>query len=180
MKNNSGVVIGLMASMVLFVAFAIAQQSDNPQSEPAMQQSQSGSQQEMSPSAMTKDPNTVKQVQQALSSQGFNAGPADGKWGSKTKSALKKYQKSQGMEASGQLDQQTMASLGVSGAAAGGQSGSEESGAGGQSGDMQDQQSAPSGQPGDVQDQQSAPGGSSSDMKDQQSAPDGQQSGSKY
>jgi peptidoglycan hydrolase-like protein with peptidoglycan-binding domain len=172
MKNNSGVVIGLMASMVLFVAFAIAQQSDSPQSDPAMQQSQSGSQQEMSPSAMTKDPNTVKQVQQALSDKGFNAGPADGKWGSKTQSALKKFQKSEGMQASGQLDQQTLASLGVSGSAAGGGGTEEQSGAGGQSEDMKDQQSAPGGQSEDMKDQQSGAGGQSEDSKDQQSSKD--------
>ncbi|OGW49164.1 MAG: hypothetical protein A2078_04325 [Nitrospirae bacterium GWC2_57_9] len=182
MKIKSGIA-GLIASVLLFAGFAVAQQSGSPESDPAMQQSQSGSEQQMSQGAMTQDPATVKQVQQALSNQGFDPGPADGKWGSKSQGALKKFQQSQGMQASGQLDQQTLASLGVSGAAAGGGgqgSTEDQSGAGGQPGDMPDQQSSPGGQPGDMQDQQSAPGGQPGDMQDQQSSAPEQPGGSKY
>ncbi len=140
-------VLGLIASLVLFAAIAYAQQSGDQQSDPGMQQStQSGSQQQMKQqgAALTKDPQTVRQVQQALSDKGYYQGSADGKWGSQTQGALKKYQKAQGLQANGQLDQQTLASLGVSGgAAAGGQQdmSSQKSGAGGQQGTMPDQQS---------------------------------------
>ena len=93
---------------------------------------------------MTQDLQTIKQVQQALSDKGYDPGSADGKMGSKTQSAIKKFQEAQGMQASGQLDQQTLASLGVQGgAAAGGQQdmSSQRSGAGGQQDGMPDQQS---------------------------------------
>ncbi len=132
-------VLGLVVSLVLFAALAYAQQSSDQQSDPGMQQSdKSTSQKQMKQQgAMTKDPQTVKHVQQALSDKGYYKGPADGKWGSKTESALKKFQQAQGMQATGQPDQQTLASLGVQGgAAAGGQQdrSSQKSGAGGQQG----------------------------------------------
>lgn len=148
--------ITLIAALVLFGGYAVAQQqSGSQQSDPSMQQSQSGSRQQMSSSSLTKNPDTVKQVQQALSSQGFDPGAADGRWGSKTQSALKKFQRSKGMQASGQLDQQTLASLGVSGSAAGGQEGMQD-----QQGDMTDQQSGSGGQQDSMSDQQSREGGS--------------------
>ena len=61
------------------------------------------------------DAATVKQVQQALNDKGFDAGPADGIAGPKTQAALQKFQQSQGVAASGSIDVQTLASLGVSG-----------------------------------------------------------------
>ncbi len=127
MKINSGI-LGVIASLVLFVAFAYAQQGGGQQGTMPDQRSQSGAQQQMD---LSQDPQTVKQVQQALSAQGFDPGPADGKWKTKTESALMLFQEAQGMQATGQLDQQTLASLGISGAAAGGQKG-----------DMTDQQRA--------------------------------------
>ena len=147
MKIKSGTVLGLIASLVLFVAVAIAQQSNGQQGDPAMQQSRSrGEQQMKQQGAMTQDPQTIKQVQQALSDKGYYKGTADGKMSSKTESALKQFQQAQGMQATGQLDQQTLASLGVQGgAAAGGQqdmsSSRQSGGAGGQQGSMPDQQS---------------------------------------
>lgn len=176
MKIASRVVTGLIASLVFTVAFAFAEQSGSQQtqqSDPGMQQSsQSGSQSQQG--SMMQNPDTIKQVQQALSSQGYDAGPADGKIGSKTKSALKKFQKSQGMQASGKLDQQTLAALGVSeGSAAGGQESEMQkeqsgSGAGGSEAEKQDQQSG-TGAGSDKQDQMSGSGaGGSSQSSDQQ------------
>lgn len=133
-------VLGLIASLVLFAAVAYAQQSSGQQGDPGAQQSQSGSQQPMGQQgAMTQDPQTIMQIQQALSDKGYYQGPADGKMDSNTQSALKKFQQAQGMQATGQPDQQTLASLGVQGgAAAGGQQdmSSQQSGSGGQQGSM--------------------------------------------
>jgi peptidoglycan hydrolase-like protein with peptidoglycan-binding domain len=56
----------------------------------------------------------VKQAQEKLSASGHDAGPADGKLGPKTQAALKEFQQSKGLQASGQLDQKTVAALGVS------------------------------------------------------------------
>lgn len=57
----------------------------------------------------------IQQIQQKLNDQGFNVGAVDGKLGPKTKEALRKFQEKQGIQASGQIDQQTMAALGVQG-----------------------------------------------------------------
>jgi peptidoglycan hydrolase-like protein with peptidoglycan-binding domain len=135
MKTKLVVITGLVAVLALFVAFAHAQQAGGQDS--MMDQQQMDQQQ-----ALTQDPQTVMQVQRALSDRGYDPGAVDGKWKSDTESALMQFQQSQGMTASGQLDQQTLASLGVSGAAAGGQqdmSGQQgappdQSGAGGQQG----------------------------------------------
>lgn len=67
--------------------------------------------------AMSSD--QIRQVQQALKDKGHEVGSIDGKWGPKTQNALKEYQQAQGMSASGELDSQTLSSLGVSGSAVG-------------------------------------------------------------
>lgn len=53
----------------------------------------------------------VSQVQQALIDQGFDIGTVDGQMGPKTKAALKQFQQQKGLQASGKLDQQTLAAL---------------------------------------------------------------------
>ena len=53
----------------------------------------------------------TRMLQQALNSGGLDAGPVDGIMGEKTKEALKKYQSQKGLDASGQVDRQTMAAL---------------------------------------------------------------------
>src|SRR6185503_3507991 len=57
---------------------------------------------------------TVKQVQEKLAAEGHDIGEPDGKFGPKTQAALKKYQESKGLPASGQLDEKTLSELGVS------------------------------------------------------------------
>ena len=57
---------------------------------------------------------TVRNVQQALNDKGFNAGPADGRWGPSTETALRQFQTAQGLPSNGVLDARTMNALGVS------------------------------------------------------------------
>ena len=179
MKINSGVT-GVIAAFGIFVAFAYAQQGGS-QSDPGMQKSDETSQQmqqqEQSSSSLMQDKKTVRQVQQALNDQGYKAGKADGKWGSKSQKALKEFQKAKGMEPTGQLNQEAITALGISpsGKAAGGQEGSmdQPSGAGGQQEDMTNQQSAPGGQEGTL-DQAPGAGGQQEDMSGQQSGAGGQ------
>jgi peptidoglycan hydrolase-like protein with peptidoglycan-binding domain len=64
-------------------------------------------------------------VQTKLNEQGHNVGAVDGIMGPKTQKGLKDFQSAKGMDASGQLDQQTLSALGVSGSAAGGASASK-------------------------------------------------------
>ncbi len=55
---------------------------------------------------------SVRQVQSALKTRGYDPGPIDGVMGSKTRAALLKYQKDNGLP-EGQLDVETLKSLGV-------------------------------------------------------------------
>lgn len=69
---------------------------------------------------------TIKQVQQKLAEKGMDVGPADGRIGPKTRSAVKKFQQDNGIQATGQLNRQTLAALGV-GKARGGRGGAGSS-----------------------------------------------------
>ncbi len=60
-------------------------------------------------------PTVVKDAQQKLSQAGYDAGPADGVMGPKTKAALQKYQSDKQLPETGRLDQKTMAALNVGG-----------------------------------------------------------------
>ena len=64
---------------------------------------------------VSPDPYTgfIRQVQEKLHQQGFDAGPLNGDFGSKTQAALAQFQLSRGVPASGQLDDATLAELGV-------------------------------------------------------------------
>lgn len=51
------------------------------------------------------------EVQRSLSELGYNVGQLDGKLGPKTKQALRKFQKDEGLRATGKLDRKTLAEL---------------------------------------------------------------------
>jgi peptidoglycan hydrolase-like protein with peptidoglycan-binding domain len=55
----------------------------------------------------------VRMAQQALQEKGYNPGPIDGVMGSKTRAALKEFQRKEGLEANGRLDMTTMSRLGM-------------------------------------------------------------------
>jgi len=59
------------------------------------------------------NPGQVKAVQQALKDQGHDPGDVDGVMGPKTQAALRDYQQKQGLKATGRLDAETQAKLGV-------------------------------------------------------------------
>jgi hypothetical protein len=54
-----------------------------------------------------------RRVQQRLHAEGFDAGPVNGDFGSKTQAALAQFQLSRALPAGGQLDTETLAALGV-------------------------------------------------------------------
>ena len=58
-------------------------------------------------------PETVRRVQQILKSQGYDPGPINGVLGPKTEEALLQYQQKENIEATGWLDRETKARLGV-------------------------------------------------------------------
>lgn len=56
---------------------------------------------------------TVRSAQRKLNRLGYKAGKADGKWGPRTAAAVKEFQGTTGLRATGRLDSQTLAALGV-------------------------------------------------------------------
>ena len=55
----------------------------------------------------------ISRVQERLRALGFDAGPVNGDFGSKTQAALAQFQLANGVPASGQLDDPTLAELGI-------------------------------------------------------------------
>jgi len=55
----------------------------------------------------------ISDVQQRLNVLGFDAGPVNGAFSSKTQAALAQFQLAAGINASGQLDDNTLAELGI-------------------------------------------------------------------
>jgi peptidoglycan hydrolase-like protein with peptidoglycan-binding domain len=107
----------------LSIPGAMAQTSTNPgqanssqtrmNNSQSMQQqgSQSTQQQAINPEQLSSQ--DVRQIQTALKKQGFDTGKADGKWGSETEAAVKKFQEKKNLQGNGQLDEQTLSALGV-------------------------------------------------------------------
>jgi len=62
----------------------------------------------------------IKQVQQKLHEQRFDAGPVNGDFGAKTQAALAQFQLANLLPASGTLDEETLRALGVERPQAGG------------------------------------------------------------
>ena len=56
---------------------------------------------------------TVRDAQVALNDQGFDAGPADGRFGPNTQSAVRRFQAEHGLAQTGTLDSSTLSALGV-------------------------------------------------------------------
>jgi peptidoglycan hydrolase-like protein with peptidoglycan-binding domain len=63
------------------------------------------------------NPDQIRQLQQALNDHGFDAGKVDGVMGAGTSAALKRFQSKAGLKPTGQIDQQTLALVGMSGQA---------------------------------------------------------------
>ena len=102
------------ATAVSFSAIAADEQKakdEQPQAQSSQSQSASGGQSQSASSGQSQE--TIKQVQEKLSAAGHEV-QADGIMGPKTEAALKEFQQSKNLEASGQLDQKTLAALGVS------------------------------------------------------------------
>jgi peptidoglycan hydrolase-like protein with peptidoglycan-binding domain len=60
-------------------------------------------------------PDTIRQVQQTLQQQNMYRGQIDGVWGPRTQAGVRAYQQKNNLGSSGQLDQQTLASLNIGG-----------------------------------------------------------------
>jgi peptidoglycan hydrolase-like protein with peptidoglycan-binding domain len=88
-------------------------QSDQTQSGQLQSGLTADEQQQITSEDLSKD--EIRNIQQSLNRMGFNAGDVDGVWGAETKEALKTFQQRQGLESTGEVDQDTLAALGVGG-----------------------------------------------------------------
>jgi peptidoglycan hydrolase-like protein with peptidoglycan-binding domain len=80
---------------------------------PAAAQQPSQGQQNLDMDAVPNlDQEGIKKVQDALNKKGFDSGPVDGVVGPKTREAVRRFQDSYGIKASGQIDNQTLYGLG--------------------------------------------------------------------
>jgi len=59
------------------------------------------------------DQNAIRQVQQALQKKGIDPGPIDGIVGPRTRAAVRNFQDRYGIEAGGEIDNQTLLALGA-------------------------------------------------------------------
>jgi len=57
---------------------------------------------------------TIRAVQQALNSRGYNAGAVDGQWNTATQDAVRRFQQVSGLPVTGDLNAPTLSALGVS------------------------------------------------------------------
>jgi peptidoglycan hydrolase-like protein with peptidoglycan-binding domain len=95
----------------MFAASAMAGGAQHSSSQGASQSSGMQQQSQQQAQSPAKNPEVVKQAQEKLSAAGHDVGQPDGKIGPKTQAALKEFQEKEGLQASGQLDSQTLAAL---------------------------------------------------------------------
>ena len=114
----------LLLASATAVSFGAIAGGNQKQSQGQSEQAQSA----QSSQAQSQSPEVVKQAQEKLSAAGMDAGPADGKLGPKTQAAVKNFQQSKGIQASGNLDRQTLAALGVSDSSGSASAGDSSSG----------------------------------------------------
>jgi peptidoglycan hydrolase-like protein with peptidoglycan-binding domain len=89
-------------------------QNTNMQSSQANQASQPGNKQQaqlIRPSSLSKE--QVREIQTKLNKDGFSSGHVDGIWGRDTDQAILDFQKAKKLPGHGELNQQTIADLGV-------------------------------------------------------------------
>ena len=61
----------------------------------------------------TIDSDIIRDVQKELNARGYDAGTPDGELGSKTRSALRRFQAENGLPESGRVDRETAEKLGI-------------------------------------------------------------------
>lgn len=129
-----------IAACLLAAPFAMAQTGTTmPPGHPSTMPAGHGSM-----SSTRHDAATIRHVQQELTRAGYDAGPADGVMGPKTRAALADYQRSKGISANG-LDNSTLSALGVSSSAGGTSPGSSSAPGEGTLGSAPNQQPRPGG-----------------------------------
>lgn len=81
------------------------------QQQPSQQWSQQRNEQAVAPSELNQS--QIKEIQQALNRQGFDAGNVDGVWGPETREAVENFQAKRNIESDQALNEETLSALGV-------------------------------------------------------------------
>jgi peptidoglycan hydrolase-like protein with peptidoglycan-binding domain len=89
-----------------------------------------------SSAAMNLSQDEIRQLQITLNQRGFNVGEPDGNFGPRTRAALMQFQQREGLQRTGQIDQQTISALGINAGGEGAQ-GSRGASSTGQAGGTQ-------------------------------------------
>jgi peptidoglycan hydrolase-like protein with peptidoglycan-binding domain len=138
-----------MIAALLALPLVVAVPATAQQGSPSPQQAQPG----QGNAAVQLSQDQVRQLQQALNDHGFDAGEVDGVMGARTSAALKRFQSKAGLKPTGQIDQQTLALVGLSGQAQQPAGQPQSTGQGGTSGQpASPDQSSGRGSQGDQQD----------------------------
>jgi peptidoglycan hydrolase-like protein with peptidoglycan-binding domain len=101
----------LFVGMSLATGTALAQQTQ--QQEP-MQPGQTMQEEMMQHQApMGLEEQHIREIQEALANAGYDPGEIDGIWGEQTSAAVQEFQEAEGLQGAGELDEDTLALLGL-------------------------------------------------------------------
>lgn len=103
----------VLASALLLTVGVSARAAEEKQAPPAKAEKMGEMDKKPEMGKMTTGSENNRQVQEALKAKGNDPGPIDGRMGPKTRTALKAFQETNGLKATGQLDNQTAEKLGV-------------------------------------------------------------------
>jgi localization factor PodJL len=103
----------VLASALLLTLGVSARAAEEKQAPPAKMDKMGEMDKKPEMGKMTTGRVDNREVQEALKAKGNDPGPIDGRMGPKTRAALKAFQESNGLKATGQLDNETAEKLGV-------------------------------------------------------------------
>ena len=105
MRKFAATAIAALALPLAASLPGLAQQGSTP-----AQQMQPGASE--SNAAVSLNPDQIRQLQQSLNDNGFDAGKVDGVFGPSTRAALRQFQSKAGLPPTGELDAQTLTAVG--------------------------------------------------------------------
>jgi peptidoglycan hydrolase-like protein with peptidoglycan-binding domain len=106
-KNKMKVMTVIIASILTAQVLATHHKTD------AMDKAKQETNKERSVSKEMPNQDRISQVQKALKDKGYKVSEMNGKLSTETKAALKKFQKDNGLEATGRLNQETIVAMGL-------------------------------------------------------------------
>jgi peptidoglycan hydrolase-like protein with peptidoglycan-binding domain len=106
--NMNKIILASVAALAVTAAVPTLAQNQSKAAPQGQSQAQPANQ------AANPSQDEIRQAQQALNGKGFKVGRVDGKMGPETRNALRDFQSQQKLQSTGQLDNATMAALGMS------------------------------------------------------------------